>query len=48
MLFWDADTDDGFPAQIKVLFDSTVLDYLDIESLVFLGEKCAERLLGLI
>lgn len=47
MLFWDADLDDGFPAQIKVLFDSTVLDYLDIESLVFLGEKCAERLLAL-
>jgi len=48
MLFWDADLEDGFPAQIKVLFDSTVLDYLDIESLVFLGEKCAERLLELI
>jgi hypothetical protein len=48
MLFWDADLDDGFPAQIKVLFDSTVLDYLDIESLVFLGEKCAERLLEMI
>ncbi len=47
MLFWDADPDDGFPAQIKVLFDETVLDYLDIESLVFLGEKCAERLLEL-
>ena len=48
MLFWDADLDDGFPAQIKVLFDATVLDYLDIESLVFLGEKCAERLLDLV
>ncbi len=47
ILFWDADLDDGFPAQIKVLFDETVLDYLDIESLVFLGEKCAERLLEL-
>jgi hypothetical protein len=44
LLFWDADLDDDFPAQVKVLFDETVLDYLDIESLVFLGEKCAERL----
>ncbi len=43
LLFWDADLDDGFPAQVKILFDETVLDYLDIESLVFLGEKCAER-----
>ena len=48
LLFWDADLEDGFPAQVKVLFDETVLDYLDIESLVFLGEKCAERLAGLI
>ena len=47
LLFWDADLDDGFSAQVKILFDETVLDYLDIESLVFLGEKCAERLEGL-
>lgn len=47
LLFWDADSDDGFGAQVKILFDETVLDYLDIESLVFLGEKCAERLEGL-
>ena len=44
LLFWDADTEDGFPAQVKILFDETVLDYLDIESLVFLGQKSAERL----
>ena len=44
LLFWDADLDDGFSAQVKILFDETVLDYLDIESLVFLGDKCAERL----
>ena len=47
LLFWDADLDDGFVAQVKILFDETVLDYLDIESLVFLGDKCAERLEGL-
>ena len=47
LLFWDADLDDGFSAQVKILFDETVLDYLDIESLVFLGDKCAERLRAL-
>ncbi|MCD6533383.1 MAG: DUF3786 domain-containing protein [Deltaproteobacteria bacterium] len=47
LLFWDADLDDGFSAQVKILFDETVLDYLDIESLVFLGDKCAERLKAL-
>ncbi len=48
LLFWDADNDDGFSAQVKILFDETVLDYLDIESLVFLGENCAARLEGLL
>lgn len=45
LLFWDGDPEDGFPPQVKVLFDETVLDYLDIESLVFLGEKTAARLI---
>ncbi len=47
LLFWDADLEDGFSAQVKILFDETVLDYLDIESLVFLGENCAQRFEGL-
>lgn len=45
LYFWDEDRDDGFPAKVKILFDATVLCYLDIESLVFLGEKTAQRLL---
>jgi hypothetical protein len=45
LYFWDEERDDGFPAKVKILFDSTVLCYLDIESLVFLGEKTALRLL---
>ena len=48
LLFWDADLDDGFSAQVKILFDETVLDYLDIESLVFLGENCAQRFENLL
>ncbi|MBN2809101.1 MAG: DUF3786 domain-containing protein [Deltaproteobacteria bacterium] len=47
LLFWDAAAEDGFSAQVKILFDETVLDYLDIESLVFLGENLAQRLIGL-
>ncbi len=46
LFFWDADAEDGFPAQVKIMFDETVLCYLDIESLVFLGEKTAECLLA--
>ncbi len=45
LYFWDEDQEDGFPAKVKILFDATVLCYLDIESLVFLGEKTAQRLL---
>ena len=45
LYYWDEDRDDGFPAKVKILFDATVLCYLDIESLVFLGEKTALRLL---
>ncbi len=43
VLFWDEDKEDGFPAKVKVLFDRKVNDYLDIESLVFVCERMAER-----
>ena len=43
VLFWDEDKDDGFPAKVKVLFDRRVNDFLDIESLVFVCERMAER-----
>ncbi len=43
VLFWDEEKDDGFPAKVKVLFDQNVLDFLDIESLVFVCERMAER-----
>jgi hypothetical protein len=47
LLFWDRDEEDELPAMVKIMFDRTVLGYLDIESLVFLGEKTAARLLEL-
>ncbi|MGQ9498816.1 MAG: DUF3786 domain-containing protein [Dissulfurimicrobium sp.] len=43
--FWDADREDGFEARVKVLFDKTALDFLDIESLVFASERTVETLI---
>lgn len=44
VLFWAAAPEDGFAAKAKVLFDRRVLDFLDLESLVFAAERLAERL----
>lgn len=44
LLFWDADDEEGFEAKAKLMFDETVTDHLDIESIVFLGEEIASRL----
>ncbi len=43
VIFWDEEKEDGFPAKVKVLFDHKVMDFLDIESLVFVCERMAER-----
>ena len=45
LLFWEEDADVGIEAKAKVLFDHNVLDYLDLESLVFSAERFAERLM---
>ncbi len=45
LLFWDEDPEEGFDARAKVLFDETILCFLDIESAVFLAEKMASRLI---
>jgi hypothetical protein len=44
LLFSDAVLDENFPAQCKLLLDSTTPRYLDIESMVVLGEEFASRL----
>ncbi len=46
MLFWEADPEEDFPAQVHFLFDGNVLDYLDLESLLFLVEQLADRLMA--
>ncbi|MEW6518762.1 MAG: DUF3786 domain-containing protein [Thermodesulfobacteriota bacterium] len=45
LLFWDEEPEDGFAARVKILFDKNVLNYLDLESLVFSSERMADRLL---
>ncbi len=44
LLFYDAVPDENFPAQCKLLLDKTAPRYLDIESIVVLGEEFASRL----
>lgn len=47
LLFWDEEPEEGFASRVKVLFDQRVLDFLDIESLVFATERMAERVMEL-
>lgn len=44
LLFWEAEPEEGFPAQVHFLFDKSVSHYLDLESLLFLVEQLTERL----
>ena len=44
LLFWDEDPVDDFGAAAKLLFDETVTDHLDIESIVFLSERLRQML----
>jgi hypothetical protein len=44
LLFSDAVPDEDFPAQCRLLLDRTAPRYLDIESIVVLGEEFAGRL----
>lgn len=44
LLFYDAVPEEDFPAQCKLLLDKHVNRYLDIESIVVLGEEFAGRI----
>ena len=44
LLFWDEDPEDGFKATAKLLFDETITDHLDIESILFLSERLRQML----
>jgi hypothetical protein len=45
VLWWDEDPSEGFEAKTKLLFDSRVLQVLDLESLLFACEQLTDRLL---
>ncbi len=47
IIFWAEEPEDGFTAKVKVLFDQYVLDFLDLESLVFSAERMAEYIIDL-
>ncbi len=44
LLFYDAVPDEDFPSQVKLLLDRNVDRFLDIESIVVLGEEFAGRM----
>jgi len=44
LVFWDEDKIDGFEAEVKLLFDETITEHLDIESIMFLSERLSQLL----
>jgi hypothetical protein len=47
LMFWDAEPEDGFEAEARLLFDETITDHLDIESIMFLSERLQQLLCGM-
>ncbi len=44
LLFWDSE--EGFEADVKLLFDKTATDHLDIEAIMFLSEHLCNMLIN--
>jgi hypothetical protein len=44
VLFWDQEKKEDFEARIKLMFDETVIEHLDLESIIFLSERLRELL----
>jgi len=44
LMFWDEDPEEGFEPLAKLLFDETVTEHLDIESIMFLSERLRQLL----
>jgi hypothetical protein len=45
LLFWDAESEEGFEPQARFLFDASVTAYLDLEAMLFLVEHLMDRLM---
>ncbi|MFA6498305.1 MAG: DUF3786 domain-containing protein [Desulfurivibrionaceae bacterium] len=48
LVYWAEEPEDGFPAKVKILFDRQVMNFLDLESLIFSAERLADRLTALL
>lgn len=46
VLYWKGDKKEGFQPRVKLLFDQTIQEHLDIESIIFLSERIRELLCG--
>lgn len=46
LLFWDEEETERFDARVKLLFDETIVEHLDIESMIFLSERLRQLLCG--
>lgn len=46
LLFWEEAPADGLAAGVKLLFDATITEHLDIESILFLSERLRQLLCG--
>ncbi|MFZ2633973.1 MAG: DUF3786 domain-containing protein [Desulfosalsimonadaceae bacterium] len=46
LMFWDGDEAEGFESEVKLSFDETVTDHLDIESIMFLSERLRDLLIA--
>ena len=44
LMFWDGEEKEEFQAQVKLLFDETIVQHLDIESILFLSERLKQLL----
>jgi hypothetical protein len=44
LLFWGEDIAEGSKAKVKLLFDETIVEHLDIESILFLSERLMQLL----
>ncbi|MFO7783535.1 MAG: DUF3786 domain-containing protein [Thermodesulfobacteriota bacterium] len=44
LIFWDDDPNEGYGARVKLLFDETIVEHLDTESIMFLSERIRQLL----
>lgn len=46
MVYWGPAEEEGYEAEIRLLFDETIVEHLDIESMMFLSERIRQLLCG--